>query len=201
MTILCFDNIHMAYGAQTILANFSLQVESGEAIGLIGPSGAGKSTLLRLACGLILPDQGKVICSARRLGYVFQEPRLLPWRTVLDNVALPLMARGTPRKQSREQGMKLLREMQLKQCAQSYPGTLSGGMKQRVSLARAFAVEPDLLLFDEPFTGLDPDLRTQLRDLTDKMLEQRKVALLHVTHDTQELPRATNRIVEIQPHP
>ncbi len=196
--ILAFCNVTMVHAEKTVLHDFSLQLEQGQAIGLIGPSGVGKSTLLRLAAGLVRPTDGIVHCSAKRLGYVFQEPRLLPWKTVLDNVALPLIARGIRRTEAHARSLDSLRDMHLEQHADSYPSTLSGGMKQRVSLARAFAIRPDMLLFDEPFTGLDPILRNQLRDITDHMLENRNVALLHVTHDTRELAQATSRIVQLE---
>lgn len=195
--ILVFDNITIAYAECTILNNFSLHLAPGEAVGLVGPSGAGKSSLLRMAAGLLRPASGRVHCAACRLAYVFQEPRLLPWKNVLTNVMLPLLARGVPRKQAIDRGRTCLKDMHLDQHADKYPGTLSGGMRQRVSLARAFAIQPDLLLFDEPFTGLDPSLREELRDLTESLLARYKTTLLHVTHDTRELAQSTSRIVSL----
>ncbi len=195
--VVVFSGVGKRYRGRAVLSGLDLTLEAGEILAILGPSGIGKSTLLRLAAGLDRPNQGTVILAARRLGFVFQEPRLLPWRTALENVALPLLAQGVPSRSAREKAAAMLARLGLAAFAEASPDMLSGGMRQRVSLARAFVVEPELLLLDEPFTGLDPELRRAIRRYLDALLDEAGAAALHVTHDIEDIPAATRRILRL----
>ncbi|EFL52432.1 ABC transporter related protein [Solidesulfovibrio fructosivorans JJ]] len=195
--VLVFSEVGKHYRGREVLSGLDLTLEPGEILAILGPSGIGKSTLLRLAAGLDRPNRGTVTLAARRLGFVFQEPRLLPWRTALENVALPLLAQGIPPRSARERAAAMLARLELAAFAGAYPDMLSGGMRQRVSLARAFVVEPELLLLDEPFTGLDPELRRAIRRTLETLLAASGAAALHVTHDIEDIPAATRRILRL----
>ena len=162
---------------QWLLREFSLTAENGERIGLLGPSGGGKTTVLRLAAGLTRPDSGEIVRPAGRLAYVFQESRLMPWLTAAGNVTA---AAGC----SRAEALAVLEDMELADEADSFPDSLSGGMRQRVNIARALAAQPSLLLMDEPFKGLDDALRERVIARILPRLEG--CTLLLVTHDRRE---------------
>ena len=186
------------FGKRPVIADFDLTVNRGEVVGLLGQSGIGKSTILRMVAGLEKPDAGRLRVHSDHMGFVFQEDRLLPWDTALDNVALPLRALGMGRREAHAHARSYLRRMELSGFEQAYPHELSGGMRQRVSLARALAVSPDILLLDEPFTGLDRDLKEAMRGLLESALEPGRTAVLHVTHDPGELLGRTSRIITLE---
>ncbi|WP_208738280.1 ATP-binding cassette domain-containing protein [Oceanidesulfovibrio marinus] len=197
--VLVCRSISQRFGPRDVLVNIDLTLSPGEVLVVRGPSGVGKSTLLRIAAGLTPPTRGSVSMHATRVGVVFQEPRLLPWRTALDNVALPLVACGCPGKEARDKARRMLHRMELNGFSTAHPHELSGGMRQRVSLARALAIEPELLFLDEPFTGLDPKLRqTMLRHL-EQYLDQSGAATMHVTHDLVEIPSTATRVLHLTP--
>ncbi|MFD4837126.1 ATP-binding cassette domain-containing protein [Achromobacter sp. NPDC058515] len=189
--------LSLRYGTQTVLEHVDLRLAPGERLGLLGPSGAGKSSLLRLAAGLLRPSAGTLGNTFRHPVLVFQEPRLLPWRHALDNVALPLRAAGHRAADARRMARDWLARVGLDAAGQAWPGELSGGMAQRVSLARALALEPDLLLLDEPFSALDPALRRQLSLCCRDELARRGAALLCISHDPQELLGLVDRCVMV----
>ncbi|MBG0775912.1 MAG: ABC transporter ATP-binding protein [Desulfovibrionaceae bacterium] len=210
--VLDFRNVSVRRGARTIFRDLDLRLAPGEVVGILGPSGVGKSTLLRVAAGILPASGGLARVEARRIGFVFQEHRLLPWRTALDNVALPLVAAGRTWRMARRRAARLLERTGLAAHLEDFPVRLSGGMRQRVSLVRALAVEPDLLLLDEPFTGLDPELRQDMRELLETRLAagspahdeadgglRRPAAVLHVTHDAPELLPSTARVLRLGP--
>ncbi|MGH8326761.1 MAG: ABC transporter ATP-binding protein, partial [Steroidobacteraceae bacterium] len=178
-----------ARGAQphVALARLSLQVAAGEFVALVGPSGCGKTTLLNIVAGLDRAFTGDVRLAPRpdgqpaRVGYVFQEPRLLPWRTVYENIALVL-----PPQRADAVVKDMLQAVGMAKAQDLYPPQLSVGMSRRVSIARAFAIEPDLLLMDEPFVSLDHDAVEHLRDLLLKLWHARPTTVLFVTHDMRE---------------
>ena len=171
-------NISHSYGDRQVLQKKSLSLEAGQRIALMGPSGCGKTTLLKIALGLLQPSAGAVENRFRRVAAVFQEPRLLPWATALENVNLVL----GDQKSSLPRAMAALEEMELGDAAQKYPRELSGGMQQRLAIARALATEPDLLILDEPFKGMDEALR--LRVL--QTVARTQAAVLLVTHEEWE---------------
>jgi len=197
LTAICHD-----YGTGLVLDRVSLTLEPGSVVALTGPSGCGKTTLLNIAAGLLEPSGGSVESGFLRAAYVFQEPRLLPWRTALDNIAFGLKALGVPAAERRNKARTLGYRMGLDDTAlRQYPHQLSGGMRQRVSLGRALAVEPDLLLLDEPFSALDRSRRAELQELLLGLIAERRLAALFVTHDLAEAVRMGDELVMLSPAP
>ena len=190
-----FDN-----GVQA-LAGVSLDVAAGEFLGILGPSGCGKSTLLRLVAGLASPTAGTIGRESGDIGFVFQEPTLMPWATALANVALPLKLRGMARGEREARAAVALDSVGLKGFERAFPRELSGGMKMRVSLARALVVEPRLLLMDEPFAALDEITRHRLnRDLLG-LWQRSGVTVVFVTHSVFESVFLAQRIVVMASRP
>lgn len=177
--------------AREIFRDFRLEVAAGEFLVLLGPSGLGKTTLLNIVAGLDEDYRGAVRFSAGtpRIAYAFQSPRLLAWRTVLENVALPLAGDG------RERARAMLEEVGLADLAGAYPERLSLGQQRRVALARAFAIEPDVLLMDEPFVSLDQASAERLRELLRRLLARRAATVMFVTHEPREAAALASRIV------
>ncbi|WP_168583484.1 ABC transporter ATP-binding protein [Gephyromycinifex aptenodytis] len=167
-----------------LVDELDLALTPGQTLALVGPSGAGKTSLLRTLAGLSPPQHGTVTRPAGRIGLVFQEPRLLPWRSALDNVALALHG---PREQRRATARTWLRGVHLDEAAANLrPARLSGGMRQRVSIARALAIEPTLVFVDEPFSALDRALAEELRADLSKLLTARRCITVWITHDPRE---------------
>ncbi|UYO39850.1 ATP-binding cassette domain-containing protein [Rhodopseudomonas palustris] len=184
--LLQFRGVRFGYQAP-VLRGIDFDVEAGSITAVMGPSGSGKSTLLALAAGLLRPDDGAVHRRSTRLGMVFQDPALLPWRTALDNVAFPLIALGPPKRERRERARAMLANVGLSgDDADKYPRQLSGGMRQRVALARALVIEPDLLLCDEPFSALDALVRAELWRIVRDIHARSGLTMLIVTHDGPE---------------
>ncbi|WP_428029586.1 ABC transporter ATP-binding protein [Ancylobacter sp.] len=185
--------------AREIFRAFRLDVGAGEFVALLGESGIGKTTLLNIVAGLDRDYRGHVRFDATspRVAYAFQNPRLLPWRSVLDNVALPLPAGEGGRRRARD----MLGEVGLAELAEAYPERLSLGQQRRVALARAFAIDPDVLLMDEPFVSLDETGAARLRDLLRRLLARRPATVLFVTHDRREAVELASRIVVLEGAP
>src|SRR6185503_12660784 len=176
-------------GARCVIDGLNLRLGHGEVGALIGPSGCGKTTLLRIIAGLDTDYTGKVqLPDHGRLGMMFQEPRLLPWRTVEDNVRLAAPGATT------EALTALFDTTGLSEHRRNYPGELSLGLARRVALVRAFAVEPDLLLLDEPFVSLDKALAIQLANALTALVARRPVTTLLVTHDIEEAATMADRV-------
>lgn len=179
-------NISKQFGEHKVLDNLSLELPGKGVIGVFGPSGCGKTTLLRLLAGLDKPDEGQISgLNVDRISMVFQEDRLLPWLTVLENIALVLP--------DRQEAGAWLAKVRLSDYASHYPAELSGGMKRRLALARALAKKCDLLILDEPFTGMDEQLKADLLELIRQEAEWRLVIL--VSHDREDLAALTDRII------
>jgi NitT/TauT family transport system ATP-binding protein len=193
------------------LKNMSLEVKGGEFISLLGPSGCGKSTALRIIAGLGAPSSGSIdwpssSINSRGLpegdvGFVFQDPTLMPWATVFDNVHLPLKLRGISRAAATETIMDNLASVGLADFAKSYPRELSGGMRMRVSIARAMVTRPKLLLMDEPFAALDEITRQKLNDDVLRLWQQHGVTVIFVTHSVYESAYLSSRIVVMRARP
>ncbi|MGN0473582.1 MAG: ABC transporter ATP-binding protein [Acutalibacteraceae bacterium] len=171
------NNICKSFGEKKVLENFSLEVNEGERICLLGSSGGGKTTLLNIISGVIAPDSGNLQCNCGKISYIFQEYRLLPWVDAAENITA---ASGC----TNELAEELLNAMELSGDMHSYPDSLSGGMKQRVNIARALAAGADTILMDEPFKGLDPALKARIIAVVDRYCSGRTVIL--VTHDRCE---------------
>jgi sulfate transport system ATP-binding protein len=203
------ENVNKQFGTYKALSNVSLAIPSGELVALLGPSGCGKTTLLRIIAGLEYADSGRILFNGedttqshvreRRVGFVFQHYALFRHMTVFDNVAFGLSVRPKatrPSKQViREKVMKLLQLVQLENMAGRYPAQLSGGQRQRIALARALAVEPQVLLLDEPFGALDAQVRAELRRWLRRLHDEIHVTSVFVTHDQEEALEVADRIV------
>jgi len=194
-------------GRVLALDDLTLDIGQGEFVSIVGPSGCGKTTLLRLIDGLIEPDRGEVLVKGRPpeptqdIAMVFQSARLLPWRTVAGNIEFVLGLRGHSQQARKSRALALLGAVGLREFAEAYPHELSGGMQQRVGLARALAVEPEVLLMDEPFAALDAMTRETLRSEVLRLWNRRRMAVVFVTHDIDEAIILSQRIVVMRPRP
>lgn len=193
--ILSMKNINKSFSGKSVLKDFFLEVEKNEIICIIGPSGCGKSTILNLISKLVDPDSGTVENYSKKMGYVFQEDRLLPWRTVFQNVKLV----NDNLKDSEILG--LIEEVGLKSFENYYPRELSGGMKQRASIARAFAYNADMLLMDEPLKSLDYNLRLKIIENIIGLWKKRETTIIYVTHEIDEALLLGDKIVVLAEKP
>jgi len=182
------------------IANLQLSLNSNEFICLVGPSGCGKTTLLNIIAGLDNDYDGEILVGQQhtppKIGYIFQNPRLLPWRTVRENIELALGEHQSP-----DVIDALLEVMQLTQAQHVYPERLSLGMSRRVSIIRAFAIDPEVLLMDEPFVSLDAPTARQVRELLVKLWQQRPHTVLFVTHDLREAIALADRLIFLSASP
>jgi NitT/TauT family transport system ATP-binding protein len=204
--ILVADNIFVQFdtaeGPITAVDDVSLKVKPGEFLSIIGPSGCGKSTLFNVIGGLLAQHQGVVSVGGetisgphKSIGMVFQEESTFPWRTVVDNVAFPLELVGMPKIKRAERARHFIKMVGLDGFENRYPGELSGGMRQRVSLARTLASEPKILLMDEPFAALDEQTRLLLGDKVLQIQQQLKQTTLLITHNITEAVQMSDRIL------
>jgi len=193
---MCFPNGTRA------LDRFDLEVARGEFLSLLGPSGCGKSTVLRLVAGLAAPTEGAVLRpSGVRVGVVFQEPTLMPWASAFDNVRLPLRLAGRGEAEIREEVMAVLARVGLADFARAYPRELSGGMRMRVSIARALVTRPELLLLDEPFAALDEITRGRLDDDLLDLWREHGLTVVFVTHSVYEAVYLSTRVAVLAGRP
>lgn len=183
-------------GAPPVISGLNLQIDAGEFLAILGPSGCGKSTLLRMIARLADPDAGTITADPQpRTAFVFQDAHLLPWRNVLDNAALPLELQGVAREPRYAAARSVLAQVGLTEAEQRYPAQLSGGMRMRVSLARALVTEPSLLLMDEPFAALDEITRFHLEVQLRQLWHARGMTVLFVTHSISEAAFLANRAI------
>ncbi|HZL35093.1 MAG TPA: ABC transporter ATP-binding protein [Tepidisphaeraceae bacterium] len=210
------ENVKRAYPNGVVaLDGLNLAVSPGEFVAILGPSGCGKSTLLRLVAGLDRPTAGDVKVgmdatagaavsvqhSRATVAYVFQDAHLLPWRNVLRNVALPLELRGVDRRAQRDASLRAIGQVGLSDAIDRYPSQLSGGMRMRVSLARAMVTDPRLLLLDEPFAALDEITRQRLDEQLRRLWADRGMTVLFVTHSTTEAAFLAQRAIVMSQRP
>ena len=192
----------------TAVRDVSLTVGAGEFVSVVGPTGCGKSTLLNVAAGLLEPSSGTVQVFGqplaglnRRAGYMFQAESLMPWRTALGNVMAGLEFRGTPKAEARTLAEQWLRRVGLAAFGARYPHQLSGGMRKRASLAQTLALDPDIILMDEPFSALDIQTRQLMENELLALWQSKKKAVLFITHDLDEAIALSDRVVVLSAGP
>jgi len=185
-----------------VLRNLHLDIRSGEALAIVGPSGCGKTTLLRILAGLDTPDAGEVLIDGHPVlgvgterAVIFQEPRLLPWLTVLGNVAFGLIVRGLTQSEAETRARHYIRLVGLVDFESAYPRQLSGGMAQRVGIARALTVQPEILLLDEPLGALDAMTKLTMQEELARIWRDEKVTMVLVTHDLEEAIHLADRVL------
>jgi NitT/TauT family transport system ATP-binding protein len=195
-------------GPLEALGPISLDVADGEFVAVLGPSGCGKSTLLKILGGILRPSAGEAVFDGavidgprKNVGIVFQQPTLLPWKTVLDNVLMPIRVLGIDSPENRSKARDLIDMVGLSAFANHYPHELSGGMQQRVGLARGLVHEPTLLLMDEPFAALDALTREQMTIELQSIWERTKKSVVLITHSIQEAVFMADRVVVLSPRP
>lgn len=196
---LLVEDASVSFDSIAVFQHLSLEISHGEFVAVVGPSGCGKTTLLNLLSQFIRPSSGKVIC-AGRVRMVYQHDGLFPWLTVAENIAMGLRPLHDQAERSRELG-EMLGLIGLEEFADHYPHQLSGGMRQRVELARALAGDTDILLLDEPFSSLDYLTRLRMRDELARMLEQLPRTVVLVTHDIEEAAQLADRVVVLSARP
>lgn len=202
------ENISKNFGGFKALDRVNLEIKNGSLVGLLGPSGSGKSTLLRILAGLEKPDSGRIWLEGqdatriqlqeREIGFVFQNYALFPQLTVYDNIAFGLDIKKIHSNLKKKRVNELLKLIQLEKFGDCYPNQLSGGQRQRVALARALAVEPKVLLLDEPFAALDAKIRKQLRSWLRELHQQISITTVFVTHDHSEAMELAQEIVILE---
>ncbi|MBV7408532.1 ABC transporter ATP-binding protein [Maritimibacter sp. DP1N21-5] len=208
--MISFRNIGLSFGTHEVLRAIDLDIAEGEFVSVVGPSGCGKTTLLRLLAGLVRPDRGEVLLNGQRLtgpdrkiAVVFQDysKALLPWRTASGNIALALSAMGVPKTEWPERIEALLAMTGLEHAGDKLPRQMSGGMQQRLQIARCLAQEPTVLLMDEPFGALDAITRQTLQDEVLRIAAERKVTVFFVTHELEEAIYLGDRVVGLYANP
>ena len=210
--VLAAERVQMTFASANsrleALAEATFAVMPNEFVCIIGPSGCGKSTLLRILGGLVRPTSGRVLLNGRPLdrpqreiGFVFQHANLMPWRTALRNVMLPLEIQGLPRAEAEARAREFLALVGLEEFAQAWPRDLSGGMQQRVALARELAYDPSVLLLDEPFASLDALTREQMNWELLRLWQARQKTVVMVTHNIQEAIFMSDHVLTMSPRP
>ncbi|MDQ9170495.1 ABC transporter ATP-binding protein [Oxalobacteraceae bacterium R-40] len=205
---LSFRNVHKRFAALEVVAEFNSEIESGELVALVGPSGCGKSTLLHMAAGLEKPSSGTVLADDRPVTgphpermLMFQENALYPWLTLSQNVAMALELQNADKQDALTKAREWLEKVKLKGFEDYYPHQVSGGMRQRTALARAFVSQPKALLLDEPFGALDALTRMTLQDALRELILEARPTVLLVTHDVDEALFLADRILVFSPRP
>ncbi|QDV67233.1 Bicarbonate transport ATP-binding protein CmpD [Rosistilla carotiformis] len=201
------DSLNLSIDGQSIIETLDLQIAAGEFVAIVGPSGCGKTSLLRMVADLQRPSGGSLKLSVADrdrppIAYVFQDPTLLPWRTVLENIALPLELAGKSRREATASAAGVLSMVGLRDDDRNkLPAMLSGGMRMRVSLARAVVMQPQIMLFDEPFAALDDLLRSRLNEQILQLWRQQRWTGLFVTHNVSEAIFLSNRVLVMTDRP
>ncbi|QIB33545.1 ABC transporter ATP-binding protein [Ancylobacter pratisalsi] len=209
---LVVEHVSKSYDADghivPVIGDLSLTLSEGEIVAIVGPSGCGKTTLLNTLCGLLAADTGRIRWHGRDIagqpagvGYMLQKDLLLPWRTALKNVMLGLEIRGVPLSDAEERSHVMLDQLGLHGFADHYPTTLSGGMRQRVALARTLVNEPDVLLLDEPFAALDFQTKLLIESDTARLVRESRRSVLLITHDIEEAVSLADRVIVLTKRP
>lgn len=199
---LTVTNLNHSFGFKEILKNISFTLKKGETLAVLGASGAGKTTLLHLCADLIDAEQNRIVNSFVSSAFAFQEPRLLPWKTAVDNIAIALRAQKIKSRDAYEKAKHIALDFGLeKDDLEKFPKDLSGGMKQRVSFARALVVEPSLLFLDEPFSALDIGLKKELKQFLLNIVQKNNMSILFITHDPMEAVALSDRIILLDKDP
>jgi NitT/TauT family transport system ATP-binding protein len=206
--VLKADRIGVTFSSKSgdldVLHDVSFSLHGQEFLCLLGPSGSGKTTLLKVLAGLIQPREGQLVFPGTKsplISVVFQQSALMPWRTAIDNVTLPLELKGEPRSQAREKAAEIMQRMGLSGFENAWPRNLSGGMAQRVALARALIQNPDLLLLDEPFGSLDALTREKMGSELLELWQNQRTTVLMVTHSISEAILLGDRVLVFSPRP
>ncbi|HUQ93468.1 MAG TPA: ABC transporter ATP-binding protein [Bryobacteraceae bacterium] len=202
------DGVTRSFESYTAVAGITLEVRSGKFVSIVGPSGCGKSTILSLAAGLLAPSSGTVaifgeplIGINRRASYMFQQDALLPWKTVLDNIALGPVLRGVPREQARQKAAEWVQRVGLDGFADRYPYQLSGGMRKRAAMAQSWIVDPDIVLMDEPFSALDIHTRLRMESEVLAIWAGSSKTVVFVTHDLEEAIALSDEVIVLSAGP
>ena len=201
MAVLQVKGVSKSFDGEEIIRNISLELKEGEIVSLLGVSGGGKTTLFNIIAGLSMPDEGEVLLEGENItgkpgnvSYMLQKDLLLPYRTIVDNVALPLMIRGMKKKEAREKGAGYCQEFGLEGTEKKYPAQLSGGMKQRAALLRTYLLSEKVALLDEPFSALDMLTKGAVHEWYLDVMEKIRLSTLFITHDIDEAILLSDRI-------
>jgi ABC-type nitrate/sulfonate/bicarbonate transport system ATPase subunit len=198
--MLCLKDVNLSFGEKQVLTNFSYSFEDNKIYVITGPSGCGKSTLLRLACGLLSPTSGSITYgdgtivnkADKEIFMMHQHYTNFPWKSVIDNVLFPIRLHTIVTEVHKQEAIAMLSKVGLEQSADLYPHELSGGMKQRVALARTLMMKPNMLLMDEPLSALDPKMRLQMQNLIIDLHKETSNTIIMVTHDEDEAIKLAN---------
>ncbi len=195
-------NLNHHFGFTEILRDINFTLNKGEILSIVGPSGGGKTTLMHLCADLLDVEEGSVTNTFNSSAFAFQEGRLLPWKNVIDNIAIGLLAQGESKRSAIEKSQKIALRFGLEEeDFTKFPKDLSGGMKQRVSFARALVIEPSLLFLDEPFSALDIGLKKELQTVLIEMVKDKGISILFITHDLMEAIRLSDEILLLKADP
>lgn len=194
--------LNHSFAFDEVLRDINFTLEKGEVLSIVGPSGGGKTTLLHLCADLLDVEEGEVTNSFLSSSFAFQEPRLLPWKNVIENISLSLLANGIKKSVAIEKSKEIALKFGLDvDDFEKYPKDLSGGMKQRVSFARALVLKPSLLFLDEPFSALDIGLKQELQNILIDLIDKKEISVLFITHDLMEAIKLSDKVLLLKADP